>query len=133
MNNSDMQTNPETNPYHLSSPFFIQTGLGASSTLVPYLFMTEKYVTWARTMQNDLNIKNKLGFIDGKIIKPTDNFNLFYASWERCNDMIIIAWIQHSISLEYRSSIAHADFALQGSGMICARDFPSKMLLTFFT
>ncbi|KAF5465955.1 hypothetical protein F2P56_015918 [Juglans regia] len=59
-------------------------------------------------MRRTLNIKNKLGFIDGNISKPTDSSDPFFTPGERCNDMII-AWTQHSISFEQRSTIAHAN------------------------
>lgn len=107
-----MQTPPnlENNPHHLESPYFIQHGEGASSLLVPELLTTKNYVTWTRKMRRTLNLKNKLGFIDGKISKPTNFSNHFLIAWERCNDMIIV-WIQHSISFEHRSTIAHVDTA----------------------
>ncbi|KAF5468774.1 hypothetical protein F2P56_012899 [Juglans regia] len=102
--------NPENNPHHPASPYYIQPGEGASSPLVPDLLTTENYVTWARTMRRALNIKNKLGFIDGRISKPIQDSDPLLIPWERCNDMII-AWIQHSVGSEHRSSIAHADTA----------------------
>ncbi|KAF5441800.1 hypothetical protein F2P56_036989 [Juglans regia] len=61
-------------------------------------------------MRRSLNIKTKLGFIDGTITKPPNTSDPLYAPWEHCNDMII-AWIQHSVSSDLRSSIAHADIA----------------------
>lgn len=61
-------------------------------------------------MQRALNIKNKLDFIDGKITKPTNASDPLLAPWEHCNDMII-AWMQHSVGFEHRSSIANADAA----------------------
>lgn len=104
---SNMHKNPKTNPISPASPFFIQLGEGASSPLVPDLLTTGNYVTWARTMRRALKTKKKLGFIDGKIPKPYNDSDEFYAPWECCNDMII-TWIQHSVGLEHRSSIAHA-------------------------
>ncbi|KAF5442201.1 hypothetical protein F2P56_034888 [Juglans regia] len=107
---SNPPPNYKNNPHHLASPYFIQPGEGASSLLVPELLTTENYVTWARTMRRALNIKNKLGFLDGKIPKPTDPSHPLFAPWDRCNDMII-SWIQHSVSIEHRSTIAYADTA----------------------
>lgn len=75
-----MQINPENNPHNPASPYFIQPKKGASSPLVHDLLTTENYVTWARIMQCALNIKNKLGFIDGKINKledPSDPSSLY--------------------------------------------------------
>ncbi|XP_035539375.1 uncharacterized protein LOC118343967 [Juglans regia] len=113
-------SNPESNPHHPASPYFIQPGEGASSLLVPELLTTENYVTWARTMRRALNIKNKLGFIDGKITKPTNASDPFFTAWERCNDMII-SWIQHSVSIEHRPTIAHADNAATVWHDLCER------------
>lgn len=53
-------------------------------------------------------MKNKLSFVDGRITKPTDASDPLFTLWERCNDMII-TWIQHSVGLEHRSSIAYVD------------------------
>ncbi|KAF5460339.1 hypothetical protein F2P56_020217 [Juglans regia] len=58
-------------------------------------------------MRRVLNIKNKFGFVDGKITKPTNTSNPIYSAWERCNDVIIV-WILHYISSEHRLNIAHA-------------------------
>ncbi|KAF5478171.1 hypothetical protein F2P56_004755 [Juglans regia] len=109
-NNTNMFSNPETNPHHPASPYYIQPGEEASSPLVPDLIITENYVTWARTMRRAMNIKNKLGFIDGKHLKPSNASDALYTTWERCNDMVI-AWIQHSVCIEHRSSIAHVNTA----------------------
>ncbi|KAF5447421.1 hypothetical protein F2P56_032975, partial [Juglans regia] len=105
---TNMTSRNQNNPQNPASPFFIQPGEGASSSLVPHLLTAESYVTWARTKRRALNIKNKYGFIDGTITKPPNTFDPLYAPWERCNDMII-AWIQYSVSSDLRSSIAHAD------------------------
>lgn len=110
--NPNMQSPPshESNPHHPASPYFIQPSESASSLLVPELLITENYMTWVRTKRRALNIKNKLGFIDGKIPKPIDTLDPLFTPWEHCNDMII-TWIQHPVSLEHRSTIAHADTA----------------------
>lgn len=107
---ANMPPKHQNEPHHPASPFFIQPGEGASSPLVLDLLTTENYVTWARTMRRALNIKNKLGFVNGTITKPTNTSDPLFAPWERCNDMVI-SWIQHSVSSEHRSSIAHAETA----------------------
>ncbi|XP_040998911.1 uncharacterized protein LOC121244770 [Juglans microcarpa x Juglans regia] len=57
-----------------------------------------------------LRAKNKLGFISGNISKPTDEDDPLFDLWERCNDMVV-SWIQNSISMDIRSSIAFVDDA----------------------
>lgn len=49
--------------------------------------------------------KNKLGFITGKILKPTDEGPLLEA-WE-CNNDIIASWILNSVSKEIAASIIY--------------------------
>lgn len=76
------------NPHHPASSFFIQPREGALTPLVFNLLTTKNYVTWAQTMRRAINIKNKLGFVDGIITKLAVDDPLF-APWEHCNDMII--------------------------------------------
>ena len=53
-----------------------------------------------------LHAKNKLGFVDGTLIKPTSSNDL--SQWERCNDLIC-SWILNSVTGEIRSSILYAE------------------------
>ncbi|XP_042958217.1 uncharacterized protein LOC122293829 [Carya illinoinensis] len=80
--NNNMSSRAQNNRQNPASPFFIQPGEGASSSLVPDLLTTKNYVTWVRTMRQALNIKNKLGFIDGTITKPQNTSDPLYAPWE---------------------------------------------------
>lgn len=61
-------------------------------------------------MQRALRAKNKLGFIKGTLLKPSDSNSLLLESWERCNDMLV-SWIQNSIAQQLRSSVAFVDDA----------------------
>lgn len=106
---NNMQTNPITNLQHPASLFFIQPSEGAASLLVPDLLTIENFMTWARTMRRALNIKNKFGFINGKIIKPIDPSNHLFAPWEERYNNMIIAWIQHSAGLKLKPNSAYAD------------------------
>lgn len=42
-------------------------------------------------MMLSLSAKNKLGFVDGSIIKP-DAGSLDFKAWERCNDLVC-SWL----------------------------------------
>lgn len=50
-----------------------------------------------------LNVRNKLGFIDGTIPKPPANHR-DSGSWSRCNDMVS-TWLMNSVSKKIGKSL----------------------------
>lgn len=50
-----------------------------------------------------LNVRNKLGFVDGTISKPP-NGNRDAGSWSRCNDMVA-TWLMNSVSKKIGQSL----------------------------
>lgn len=50
-----------------------------------------------------LNVRNKLGFIDGTIPKPPMTHK-DYGAWSRCNDMIT-TWLLNSVSKKIGQSL----------------------------
>lgn len=56
-------------------------------------------------MLRALRAKNKLGFINGALRRPTVATDPLLDSWERCNDMVV-SWIHNAISLPLRPSVA---------------------------
>lgn len=50
-----------------------------------------------------LNVRNKLGFIDGTILKPSLTHK-DYGAWSRCNDMIA-TWLMNSVSKKIGQSL----------------------------
>ncbi|PKI33224.1 hypothetical protein CRG98_046393 [Punica granatum] len=66
----------------------------------------ENYLTWSRAMTIALTAKRKLGFVDGKIPKPSpSDSNL--ESWEMCNSLVL-AWIFNGLERELQPSAAYA-------------------------
>jgi hypothetical protein len=55
-----------------NNPYRLDNGDTSVLSLVTDLLTTENYVTWARAMKRAFRAKNKLGFVDGSITKPTD-------------------------------------------------------------
>ena len=53
-----------------------------------------------------LQAKNKLGFVDGTLIKPSIEKDV--SNWARCNDLVS-SWILNSVSLNIRNSILYAE------------------------
>ena len=52
--------------------------------------------SWRRSVQIALNVRNKLGFVDGTIRKPSST-SRDSGSWSRCNDMVA-TWLINSVS-----------------------------------
>jgi hypothetical protein len=71
-------------------------------------------------MKRALRAKNKLGFVDGSITKPTDPNDPLLDAWERCNDMIV-SWIQNSASPSVISFFILVDNAHEIWRELCER------------
>ncbi len=58
-------------------------------------------------MQNVLRAKNKLGFIDGTLIKVEDDLERCQV-WKKCNPMVI-SWIFNAFAPKLHNCIAFID------------------------
>ncbi|XP_015159744.1 uncharacterized protein [Solanum tuberosum] len=76
--------------------------------LVSTAFHGRSYGGWRRSVMIALSTKNKLGFIDGSLVVPTDT-NLQKA-WSRCNDMVL-SWLLNSLSKEIAESVLYSQNA----------------------
>ncbi|KAF5465131.1 hypothetical protein F2P56_015162 [Juglans regia] len=93
---------------NITNPYRLDHGDNPSISLVPELLTTDNYTTWSRAMCHALRARNKIGFINGTISKPTDPEDPLLGAWERCNDLVV-SWLQNSISQNLKSSIALVD------------------------
>lgn len=59
--------------------------------------------SWRRSVQMALNVRNKLGFVTGKVPKPPDD-HVDAGSWSRCNDMVA-TWLMNSVSKKIGQSL----------------------------
>nr|XP_016444656.1 PREDICTED: uncharacterized protein LOC107769913 [Nicotiana tabacum] len=89
-----------------SSPLFL------SSSNVPGIFLIVPFSGvgfrgWKRIMIVSLSARNKMGFIDGSCIKPTENSSQ-YRQWDRCNNMVIL-WLTHSLSPDIAESVQYSE------------------------
>ncbi|KAB5524389.1 hypothetical protein DKX38_022138 [Salix brachista] len=107
------------NPKHVSfyfnftdpnNPYRIENGDHTSLVLVTELLTTENYITWSWSMRRALRAKNKLGFISGSVVQPTDEEDPLFEMWERCNDMVV-SWIQNAVSIDIKHTLAFVDDA----------------------
>jgi hypothetical protein len=94
-------------------PFLLYHSDHPGLVLVSKPLNGDNYSTWCRSMTLSLNAKNKLGFIHGTIQIPSAKSQPNdYASWKRCNDMIL-SWILNSITPELANSVIYSTIALE--------------------
>lgn len=68
----------------------------SSMILVSALLNGSNYLSWSRSMVLALHVKDKLGFINGKIKQP-DLDSEEYEQWHKVDSMVI-SWILNAIS-----------------------------------
>ena len=94
------------------SPYFLHHSDSPGMILVSQLLNGDNYSSWSRSMSIALSVKNKLGFVDGTIVKPSGTDLLLLNSWVR-NNNIVISWILNSVSKEISASILFSDSAVE--------------------
>ena len=53
------------------SPYFLHHSDSPGMILVSQLLNGDNYSSWSRSMSIALSVKNKLGFVDGIVVKPS--------------------------------------------------------------
>lgn len=74
--------------------YFIASSDNPNSVLVTFVFNGVGFNSWKRSMMISLAAKNKIGFIDALITKPSYSDPSF-SNWFRVNSMVI-SWILNS-------------------------------------
>ena len=86
------------------NPFFLHNNDHAGLQLVTdRLSSGADFHSWKRSVRMALNVRNKLGFIDGTIPKPPDESRTS-GSWSRCNDMVA-TWLMNSVDKKIGQSL----------------------------
>ncbi|XP_076902271.1 uncharacterized protein LOC143556961 [Bidens hawaiensis] len=81
-----------------SDPLYLHASDSNSLTIVSIkLKGTENYKVWSNAMMLALQVKNKIGFIDGTCEKSTDV--VLSRQWDRCNS-VVLTWLLNSVSEE---------------------------------
>lgn len=83
------------------SPYYLHHTDNTGLVLVNQLLTEENYTSWSHSMKIALSVKNKLGFIDGSITRPSGDL---LSAWIP-NNNVVIAWILNSVSKEISASI----------------------------
>ncbi|KAI5345032.1 hypothetical protein L3X38_012909 [Prunus dulcis] len=94
-----------------SSPYYINNSDHPGLVIVPKPLNGDNYAMWHRFMTISLNAKNKLGFVDGTLKKPSSESNPDeHAVWLRCNDMVF-SWIVNTLDPEISYSVIYCTTA----------------------
>lgn len=97
-----------------SSLFHLSNSDNPGLLLISTSLSGSNFNNWHHTMITTLQAKNKLGFVDGSILKLDDNDddNLFFATWSRCNIMVI-SQLLNSVSFEIGHSLLYFNTAVE--------------------
>ena len=97
--------NPNSTP---PNPYFLSSSENPGNILVTQpLLGIRNYQSWSRAMILALTAKKKIGFVNGKIIKP-DLDSPLYEDWESCNTMVL-SWMMNSMHVDVSSSIIYCE------------------------
>ncbi|XP_075483560.1 uncharacterized protein LOC142523713 [Primulina tabacum] len=92
------------------SPYFLHHSDNPGLTLVSQSLTGDNYSSWSRAMKIALSVKNKFGFVDGTIIKPSEADSNLLNFWTR-NNNIVISWILNSVSKDISASVLFSESA----------------------
>ncbi|KAG7599299.1 Reverse transcriptase RNA-dependent DNA polymerase [Arabidopsis suecica] len=86
------------------NPYYLHSADHAGLVLVSDRLTTASdFHSWRRSILMALNVRNKLGFINGTISKPPEDHRDFGA-WSRCND-IVSTWLMNSVDKKIGQSL----------------------------
>ncbi|KAJ9554588.1 hypothetical protein OSB04_018633 [Centaurea solstitialis] len=107
---SQNQTNVVSTASSDTDPFFLHHSDNTGLVLVSQPLNSENYSSWSRSMIIALSVKNKIGFIDGSLVRPDGTNQQKLNAWIR-NNHIVISWILNTLSKEISPSVMYRDTA----------------------
>lgn len=103
---------PQSSSDLYENPFYLHHNDHAGLVLVTdRLSSGADFHSWRRSVRLALNVRNKLGFINGTISKPLES-DPTYGSWSRCNDMVA-TWLLNSVSKPISASLLYMSTAAE--------------------
>nr|XP_043620989.1 uncharacterized protein LOC122592753 [Erigeron canadensis] len=112
-NNEDFNDNSSDHSFYptqiskldFGDPLYLHASDTSGTPLINFkLKGTENYKVWACAMTLALETKNKVGFIDGSVVKNEED-EILSKQWDRCNS-VVLSWILSSLNEEvYMSQI----------------------------
>lgn len=103
-------TSPSTTSTNQVTPYSLHPSDNPGALITPVILKGDNYSEWATEFWNSLQAKQKIGFIDGTVQKPSTNPDL--ARWTAVNSMIV-GWMRTSIDPLVRSTVSHTPDAIQ--------------------
>lgn len=88
----------ESNDGVRDDPFLLQNSDHPGMSLTTSLLSGNNYLTWSRSIKIALGAKTKLGFVDGRCVKPEEK-DPKYDQWLKV-DCMVRSWVLNSISKE---------------------------------
>lgn len=85
-----------------NDPYFLSTNDNSNARLGTVIFNGNNYVTWSHSVTSALGAKNKLGFVNGTLIRPADDSDDLQ-KWIR-NDYMVTVWLINSIDVSISES-----------------------------
>ncbi|XP_074351759.1 uncharacterized protein LOC141690900 [Apium graveolens] len=101
-NNVIPTVDPSQDP---TSPYYVHPSDNPGMKLVSLKFDGNSYADWKRSLLLSLTAKNKIGFVDGSIVKPPLD-DATYKAWDRCNCMMI-SWILGVLDQDIARSVLY--------------------------
>ncbi|KAJ4821341.1 Retroelement pol polyprotein-like [Rhynchospora pubera] len=101
---------PKRSALDSSSPFYLNSSDNPGMLITSCVLKEGNYDVWAKAVRNALRAKNKLGFIDGTVVKPKSGGKDDSLSdmWDMCNSMLV-SWLFNSIDSDLQPSIAYCE------------------------
>ncbi|KAJ9557475.1 hypothetical protein OSB04_012089 [Centaurea solstitialis] len=93
-------------------PYYLHHSDNPGIVLVSQVLTGDNYTSWSRAMMIALSVKNKIGFIDGSLVKLNGSDQNLLTAWKR-NNGIVISWIMNSVSKEIVKSIMFDESAFK--------------------
>ncbi|CAA7029151.1 unnamed protein product [Microthlaspi erraticum] len=90
-------------PDSIHSPFYLTNGDNRGLSIISEVLDGSNYDSWRIAMNIALDAKNKIAFIDGSIVRPSES-DQYFRIWSRCNSMVK-SWLLNSVSKEIYKSI----------------------------
>lgn len=79
-----------------------------SSSITPILFDGRNFAAWSAVLENSLQAKAKLGFLDGSLVRRDDS--TLAAAWDWYSSFVK-GWVMSSVETKYLSMLTHAKTA----------------------
>ncbi|KAD3642199.1 hypothetical protein E3N88_31423 [Mikania micrantha] len=103
--NKDPKIDGNTVDHH--SPYYLHPSDFPKQLHVNEVLTDKNYGDWAQEMTNFLFAKNKIGIVDGSIVKPEDEKASDYMLWMRC-DAMVKGWLTTAMERDICNSVKYA-------------------------